>query len=100
MISEKDTTQDLTWKELVIGGYVKGGGTARDITTGDWRVMVPVWKEEKCKQCFLCFPTCPDSSIPIKDDKRLNFDLKHCKGCGVCFKVCPFGAITFEKEDK
>jgi pyruvate ferredoxin oxidoreductase delta subunit len=49
---------------------------------------------------MLCVPVCPDSSIPVKDGKRLDFDFMHCKGCGVCFKVCPFGAITFAKEVK
>ena len=62
--------------------------------------MVPGFIEEKCKHCMLCVPVCPDSSIPVKDGKRLDFDFMHCKGCGICYKVCPFGAITYEKEEK
>lgn len=42
----------------------------------------------------------PDSSIPVKDGKRLDFDFKHCKGCGICVEVCPFDAIDFVKEEK
>ena len=49
---------------------------------------------------MLCVPFCPDSSIPVKDGKRLDFDFKHCKGCGICVKVCPFDAIDFVKEEK
>ena len=100
MISVKGSGLDTPWNELAQGGYVIGGGTSVDINTGDWRVFIPRWIEEKCKHCMLCFPTCADSSIPVKDEKRFDFDFKHCKGCGVCYKVCPFGAITFEKEDK
>ena len=44
---------------------------------------------EKCKQCLLCAPFCPDSSIPVREGKRLDFDYDHCKGCGICAKVCP-----------
>jgi len=100
MIYVKDSTLDLTWKDLETGGIMRRGGSSLDVNTGDWRVMIPIWHEDKCKHCFLCFPVCADSAVPIKDEKRLDFDFKHCKGCGVCFKVCPFGAITFEKEAK
>ena len=59
---------------------------------------MPVWESDKCKQCLLCAPFCPDSSIPVQDGKRLGFDLDHCKGCGICWKVCPFQAIHMEEE--
>lgn len=57
----------------------------------------PKFIEEKCKQCLLCVPVCPDSSIPVKEGKRLDFDLDHCKGCGICEKACPFDAIIMKK---
>jgi pyruvate ferredoxin oxidoreductase delta subunit len=47
---------------------------------------------------MFCVPYCPDSSIPVKDGKRLDFDFMHCKGCGICAKVCPFKAISMDKE--
>jgi len=100
MISVKGADSNQTWNEITTGGYILGGGTSMDVNTGDWRVLIPGWVEEKCKQCLLCFPTCADSSIPVTNEKRRDFDFTHCKGCGVCWKVCPFGAITFEKEDK
>ena len=100
MISARDASANLKWDELTPGGVILKGGTSLDVNTGDWRVLIPGWIEEKCKQCLLCFPTCADSSIPVVNEKRLDFDFMHCKGCGVCYKVCPFGAITFEKEVK
>jgi pyruvate ferredoxin oxidoreductase delta subunit len=90
----------ITWQDITPGGEIPEGGTASLFNTGDWRTMAPVFVADKCKQCLLCVPVCPDSSIPVKDGRRLDFDYKHCKGCGVCFKVCPFGAISFGKEEK
>ena len=88
------------WKDIAKAGAICEGGTSLQVNTGDWRTMLPVFIEDKCKHCMLCFPVCPDSSIPVKEGKRLDFDLIHCKGCGICVKVCPFGAITIGKEEK
>ena len=68
--------------------------------SGEWRANIPVWDPQKCKQCLLCAPFCPDASIPVTDGRRGEFDFDHCKGCGICWKVCPFGAIDFVKEEK
>jgi len=101
-----EVTLKSTWEEIGIGGEVYEGGTSALINTGAWRTMVPTFIEEKCRHCMLCLPVCPDSAIPVKDGKRLDFNFKHCKGCGICWKVCPFDAITFGpvgsegKEDK
>ena len=89
-----------TWEEISPGGAICEGGTAMQVNTGDWRTMIPAYVGEKCKHCMLCVPVCPDSSIPVKNGKRLDFDFMHCKGCGICFKICPFNAITFGKEFK
>mgnify|MGYP002770747433 CR=1 FL=1 len=96
----KDINEKITWQELTTGVEIYEPATSRLVETGDWRVDVPVFKEDKCKQCLLCVPFCPDSSIPVKDGKRLDFDFKHCKGCGICVAVCPFDAIDFVKEEK
>ncbi len=65
--------------------------------TGEWRSKIPTWDASKCKQCLLCTPFCPDSSIPVSGGKRSDFDYDHCKGCGICYKVCPFGAIDWKE---
>jgi len=88
---------NMSWKELTPGGTIYTGGNAREFKTGDWRSVKPIFISEKCTQCGLCFPVCPDDSIPVnKEQKRENFDYDMCKGCGVCANVCPFGAIDME----
>ena len=87
-----------TYEEMTPAGTIYVSGNAEFFNTGDWRVATPVWIEENCKQCLLCFPVCPDSSIPVVDKKRTDFDFDHCKGCGICVNVCPFGAIAYEED--
>ena len=88
------------WQDLTEGMVIAGAGTSKEFNTGEWRVNVPVLDMDKCKQCLMCVPVCPDSSIPVKNQKREDFDLMHCKGCGICAKVCPFGAITMKEGDE
>ena len=87
-------------EDLTIGGNIYESGNSKEFKTGDWRSMRPVFDEEKCKQCGLCFPVCPEDSIPVDKEtlKRKDFNFDYCKGCGVCAKVCPFGAITMKEE--
>ena len=96
--SAKDISEHSPWQELTPGGEIYEGGTARLTITGEWRSNVPVWEQDKCKQCLLCAPFCPDASIPVRDGNRLDFDFDHCKGCGICANACPFGAIRMEQE--
>ena len=84
------------WHNLTPGMTIAGAGTSRDFMTGEWSSIKPQWIQDKCKQCLLCTPACPDSCIPVVDKKRVAFDYDHCKGCGICVKVCPFNAIEME----
>ena len=84
--------------DLTIGGNIYEAGNARNFKTGDWRSQKPIYVSEKCKQCGLCFPVCPDDAIPVEEQKRKDFNYDYCKGCGVCAKVCPFGAIEMKEE--
>ena len=95
-VSSKDINEQSKWHELTTGLGIYEPGTAVDTMTGEWRTNTPVFIEEKCKQCLLCIPVCPDNAIPVENLKRLDFDFDHCKGCGICVKVCPFDAITME----
>jgi pyruvate ferredoxin oxidoreductase delta subunit len=88
------------WQKTTPGGIVTSTGNAKYYLTGGWRADKPIWSSEKCKQCMLCFPVCPDSSIEVADKKMSGIDYDHCKGCGVCAAVCPFGAIEMEPEGK
>lgn len=91
-INETTPHQDLTE-----GLMIFNGGTSKLFSTGEWRTNTPKLMPDKCKQCLLCAPVCPDSCIPVKDGKRLDFDYDHCKGCGICAKVCPFAAIEMKE---
>lgn len=84
------------WQETTMGGVIPTGGNAKYYITGSWRANHPVFDVSKCKDCRLCFPVCPDSSIIIDKEanKMAGIDYDHCKGCGVCANTCPFGALT------
>jgi len=95
----KSCETNQRWQDIPLGGILKEPGNAERFNTGDWRSEKPIWLKEKCKQCGLCFPTCPDSSIMVDSEALVTgFDYEHCKGCGVCSAVCPFNAITMEQE--
>ena len=84
------------WQDLTEGMQIYEGGTSAQFPTGEWTAVKPEFIEDKCKQCLLCVPVCPDSAIPVKDEKRGAFDYDHCKGCGICVKACPCDAIKME----
>ena len=93
-------SEKVTWKDMTPGTAIYGSGTSAYFHTGSWRVDTPEFIEDKCKQCLLCIPVCPDSSIPVRDGKRGDFDFDPCKGCGICAKACPFGAIRMKGGTK
>lgn len=97
-MSKTTINESITWKEITPGGNIYERGNSTEFRTGDWRSIKPILDTQKCKQCLLCTPVCPDSSIPVQDSRRLDFNYYHCKGCGICAKVCPFKAIEMVKE--
>ncbi|MCF0133541.1 MAG: 4Fe-4S binding protein [Blautia sp.] len=90
----------VSWKDITDGQYICNPGCSVDFLTGEWRVDTPQFIVEKCKQCLLCVPVCPDSCIAVVDGKRTDFDLDHCKGCGICAEACKFEAIIMKKGEK
>lgn len=86
-------------KEISIAGIITEDGNSEAFNTGEWRSKMPVHLEDKCKNCMLCVPACPDNAIIHNDeDKMCGFDYSKCKGCGVCAAVCPFKAINMTKD--
>ena len=94
-----DINEHTPWQDLTTGLQIFEPATSKMFHTGEWRTNTPVVDWDKCRQCLLCVPYCPDSCIAVKDGKREDFDLDHCKGCGICVKACPFNAISM-KEGK
>ena len=90
-------TEKAPYQDITPGNVGDGGGGAATFLTGEWRTMTPIIDWDKCVQCLLCAPMCPDSSIPVVDGKRQDFDYDHCKGCGICVGCCSFGAITMKE---
>ena len=87
--TKKDFPQGMTGIE---------SGNSRDYVTGGWRSERPVWTEDKCQHCMLCWVMCPDSSILVEDEKMVGINFDHCKGCGVCMVECHFDALEMVPE--
>ena len=90
------------WREIPIGGLILDAGNAEQYKTGSWRTYRPVWDEEKCINCLICWIYCPDSAIMVEGGKMTGIDLDHCKGCGICAQECPpkVKAIEMVLENK
>ena len=99
-MSDVKINKNSSYKELTPGGTIYDAGNSLNFKTGDWRSVKPIYLSEKCTQCGLCFPVCPDDAIPVnKELQREDFDYYACKGCGVCMKACPLNAITMVPEE-
>ena len=65
MKQAKDIHESIRWQDMTPGCEIYEGGTSLLTRTGEWRVVTPQWLKDKCKQCLLCTPFCPDSAIPV-----------------------------------
>ena len=92
----------LSWQEVPPGSSILEPGNAAEYETGSWRTYRPIYHEDRCTQCLLCWIYCPDSAVKVVDGKVVGFDLDHCKGCGICANECPpkCNAITMELETR
>ncbi|MEJ2568260.1 MAG: 4Fe-4S binding protein, partial [candidate division WOR-3 bacterium] len=89
------------WKELPIGAIIVEPGSSKKFKTGDGREgKKPSVDKEKCTNCLICWISCPDSAIKVKDGKMVGIDLDYCKGCGICASQCPVKAIVMVDEEE
>lgn len=83
-------------KEKTFGSNILKDGNSTKFKTGAWKTKYPSHSKEKCKNCMMCVPYCPESCIYHKDGILTDINLDYCKGCGICSKVCPFKAIEMK----
>ena len=90
---------ELTWKDLEIGGIVTEPGNASQYRTGDWRSQKPIYDFSRCIKCALCQIFCPEGCVQQNADGYFEADLDYCKGCGICASLCPTMVITMVEEE-
>jgi pyruvate ferredoxin oxidoreductase gamma subunit len=88
-----------SWHELLPGCVLTEAGNAKEYRTGDWKSAHPVWNNEKCIKCGICYLFCPEGCIREKQDGYFEADLYYCKGCGICARECWTEAITMVEEE-
>ena len=68
------------WDQITKAGEIDEPGNSMKFTTGDWRVIMPKWDSEVCKQCGLCWPVCPENAITVNKESGLltHFDYDYC----------------------
>ncbi len=84
--------------EIPLGGVIpSNGNSAMYYKTGSWRTQRPIFNDDACTDCLLCWLHCPDDSIVLEAGKVVGIDADFCKGCGICAKECnskPVKAMT------
>jgi pyruvate ferredoxin oxidoreductase delta subunit len=104
MSTGKNFTWDVSnfdnWKsgDFPVGAIVLEAGNSVQYKTGGWRSDRPVWDQEACTSCMLCWVHCPDSSIIVENQTMTGIDYDHCKGCGICVLECRFNALQMLTE--
>jgi pyruvate ferredoxin oxidoreductase delta subunit len=95
----KKSENELTWRDLEIGGIVTEPGNASQYQTGDWRSQKPTYDFDRCIKCGLCQLFCPEGCIEPNADGHFEADLYYCKGCGICARECWTRVITMVEEE-
>ena len=89
-----------TWQEVNPGCMVFRSGSASEYHTGSWRAKRPLWENEKCIKCGVCYIYCPEGCITEGADGFFDANLDYCKGCGICAHECWPGAIKMVNEEE
>jgi len=87
------------WRDLELACIIINPGNAVEYRTGDWRSQRPVWDDDRCIKCGICYIYCPDMAVRQREDGYFEADLNYCKGCGICARECWTGAIHMEEEE-
>lgn len=62
-----------------------------------FRNFHPIFKNEDCIHCNLCWIYCPEGAIE-KESGEMKVDMDYCKGCGICSNECPSKCISMVKD--
>ena len=87
-----------TWQEITTGCVVFDPGSASEYHTGSWRSQRPVWNDQKCIKCGICYIFCPEGCVSQTEDGYFKANLDYCKGCGICAHECWPRAIAMVEE--
>lgn len=87
------------WKDINPGLMVFRPGSAREYLTGTWRADRPIFDENKCIRCGVCYIFCPEGCVSQGENGYFRADLDYCKGCGICAHECWPRAITMVEEE-
>jgi pyruvate ferredoxin oxidoreductase delta subunit len=89
-----------TWQEVNPGCMVFRPGSAAEYHTGSWRAKKPLWENQKCIKCGVCYIYCPEGCITEQKDGFFDANLDYCKGCGICAHECwPKAIVMVNEED-
>jgi pyruvate ferredoxin oxidoreductase gamma subunit len=88
-----------SWRELLPGSVIIEPGNAKAYRTGDWKSAHPVWNNQRCIKCGICYLFCPEGCVREKQDGYFEADLYYCKGCGICARECWTEAINMVEEE-
>jgi len=84
-----------TWQDYPQGGVNKDAGSSLENFTANYRIgHKPVFNEETCINCFLCWVFCPDNAIMTEPEQVVGINYDYCKGCGICVNECPVKSET------
>jgi pyruvate ferredoxin oxidoreductase delta subunit len=86
------------WQEITTGCVVLRSGSASEYHTGTWRSQRPVWNDQKCIKCGICYIFCPEGCVSQTEDGYFKANLDYCKGCGICAHECWPRAIAMVEE--
>jgi pyruvate ferredoxin oxidoreductase delta subunit len=91
--------EEITWRDLELGGAITEPGSSRFYKTGDWKSFKPVVDKNKCIKCGLCYIFCPDAAIYEDNEGFFVANLDYCKGCGICASECYVQCIKMVEEE-
>ena len=86
-------------KRSIPDAWFSGREAPRNITPEAGGRRRPIWENEKCIKCGVCYIYCPEGCITETADGFFEANLDYCKGCGICAHECWPKAIKMVNEE-